>query len=70
MKGKRIEKEDKNFLVLLTLIAYKYGEITRGRAIELLGMSQEEIDELAKARCGGMCGICNNQCKEMWRESP
>lgn len=68
LKGRRVEKEDKNFLELLVLIAYKYGEITGGRAYELLGKSREEIDKLAEIRCGKICGVCNEQCKDVWKD--
>ncbi len=67
-KGNRVEKEDKSFLELLVLIAYKYDEISGGRAVELLGKSREEIDELTKARCGDMCSICKGSCRANYKD--
>lgn len=66
-KAKRVEKEDKSFLELLVLIAYKYDEISGGRAVELLGKSRDEIDDLTKARCGDTCGICQGACKANYK---
>jgi hypothetical protein len=39
-------------LELLTLIAYAYGEISIGRAVELLGYSREKIRDLAAMKIG------------------
>lgn len=67
-KAKRVHQESKDFLELLVLIAYKYGEISGGRAVELMGKSREDIAELARAKCGDLCGVCNSSCKANWRD--
>lgn len=67
-KPKRVHKESRDFLELLVLIAYKYGEISGGRAYELLGKSRDEIDELTKAKCGDMCAVCQESCKANYKD--
>lgn len=57
MKKLKFEKrpliyKDKNMQELLVLCALKWGEISEGRAVELLGWPREKIREQVKSRCG------------------
>lgn len=45
-------KKDSDTLKFLALIAFKHGEISEGRTVELTGMSRDKIRDEMHKRCG------------------